>query len=180
MTHSPPLLFSVFLLLACTNMARAERADRDQPVKLEADRVTVDEKQKLHIFEGNVQLVQGTLTMRTSRLQVTQDKDGFQKGVALGGADGLARFRQKREGMNEYVEGEAERIDLDNRAEKTEFHGRARVKSGLDEVTGQYIVYDAKTENYVVSGSPAGTRSPGGAQERVRAVIQPKNKEPQK
>lgn len=167
------LLTLPLCLLGFANIACAERADRDQPVKLEADRVMVDDKLKLHIFEGNVQLNQGTILMRTNRLQVTQDKDGFQKGVALGGPDGLARFKQKREGLNEYVEGEAERIDLDNRAEKTEFHGRARVKSGFDEMTGQYIVYDGKTEKYVVSG----TQTPGGTQERVRAVIQPKNKE---
>jgi lipopolysaccharide export system protein LptA len=79
--------------------------------------------------------------------------------------------------MDEYIEGEAERIEHDAKAEKTEFFGRARVKSGLDEVRGQFISYDARTEQYVVTSGPNGTRAPSGSRERVRAVIQPRNKD---
>lgn len=158
--------------------ASAERADRDKPVHLEADRVTIDDKQQLQTYEGNVQVSQGTLQIRAERMSVKQDNQGYQKGTAAGGQDGLARFRQKREGSQEYIEGEAERIEHDSRADRIEFFGRAHVKSGLDEVSGQYIVYDAKTENYVVTGGPGGSggvaASPG---QRVRAVIQPKNRD---
>ena len=72
-------------------------------------------KRQVQIFEGNVILNQGTLQIRTNRLVVTQDADGFQKGVATGGANGLARFRQKRDGKDEYIEGEGERIEHDAR-----------------------------------------------------------------
>lgn len=161
--------------------ALAERSDRDKPVNLEANRITVDEKRKVQIFEGNVQLVQGTLVIRAEKLVVTQDADGFQKGIAYGGSGRPATFRQKREGKDEFVEGEAERIEHDGKAEKTELFDRARIKSGLDEVQGQYISYDAKTENYLVtSGVPAAGVSKGGSGERVRAVIQPKNRDTDK
>lgn len=167
------------LLLACalaaSPLVHAEKADRDKPVNLEADKITVDDAKKVHIFEGNVQLVQGTLIIRTDRLVVTQDADGFQKGVAYGGANGLARFRQKRESKDEYVDGEAERIEHDAKTEKTEFFTRAYIKSGLDEVRGQYVQYDGKSEHYLVTSGPGGTVS--GRPERVRAVIQPKNKD---
>ena len=73
----------------------------------------MDDVKKVQTFDGNVVLTQGTLQIRTKRLVVTQDADGFQKGVATGGANGLARFRQKREGSAEYIEGEAERIEHD-------------------------------------------------------------------
>lgn len=153
--------------------AFAERADRDKPVNLEANRITVDEKKKVQVFEGNVQLVQGTLVIRAERLVVSQDAEGFQKGIAYGGAGRLATFRQKRDGKDEFVEGEAERIEHDGKADKTEFFDRARIRSGLDEVQGQYISYDARTENYTVTA--AGTK--GSQPERVRAVIQPKNRD---
>lgn len=156
--------------------ARAERADRQQAVQLEADKVTVDDKKKLQTYEGKVILTQGTLQIRTEQMQVTQDSEGFQKGTAIGGDNGLALFRQKREGRQDYVEGEAERIEHDGRSEKTEFLGRARVKSGLDEVSGQYILFDGKTENYFVSSGPRGTQAAPGSGERVRAVIHPKTK----
>ena len=163
-------------LLAAPFSAMAEKADRDKPVVLEADRIIVDDAKKQHIFEGNVQLTQGTLQIRAQKLVVTQDADGFQAGVASGGNDGLAHFRQKLEGKDDYVEGEAERIEYDGKTEKAQFFLRAHIKSGRDEVSGQYISYDGKTENYLVTSGPAGTIAPPtpGQDSRVRAVIQPR------
>lgn len=165
-------------LLGMSQPVLAEKADRDKPVNLEADRIVIDDAKKVNVFEGNVQLVQGTLIIRSEKLVVSQDAEGFQTGVATGGPGGLARFRQRREGKDEYVDGEADRIVHDGKAEKTEFFQRARVKSGQDEVRGQYISYDGKNENYLVTSGPAGTTAATvpGKDNRVRAVIQPKNK----
>ena len=154
--------------------ARAERADRDKPVNVEADKITVDDVNKVHQFEGNVQMTQGTLLIRADRIVVTQDDAGSQKGNASGGRNGLSTFRQKREGKDEYVEGEAERIQHDSSSEKTELFGRAMVQSGQDKVRGEYIVYDARTETYLVDGRKVGDKGASGG--RVRAVIQPRNK----
>ena len=158
-------------------VARAEKADRDKPVNIEADRVSVDDVKKVQTFEGNVQLVKGTLIIRAERIVVTQDDDGYQRGVATGTPGVPPRFRQKREGLEEYIDGEGERIEHDAKAERTEFFNHARVKSGLDEVRGQFISYDARTEKYFVTSGANGTRAQPGSGERVRAVIQPKNKE---
>lgn len=165
---------SIVLLLSAqiSSPALAERTDREKPVHLEADRITVDDVNKSQVFEGNVQLIQGTLVIRTARLVVNQDADGFQKGIAYGGADGLAHFRQKREAKDVYVDGEAERIEYDARTEKVEFYVRAHLTSGGDEVRGPFISYNARTENYLVSGAEGKPASRG---ERVRAVIQPRN-----
>jgi len=155
--------------------ALAERADRNQPVNIEANRVTVDDRNKVHVFEGDVVLTQGTLVIRGTKLVVTQGADGFQSGVATGSEKRLANFRQKREGSNEYVEGEAERIEYDSRAERARLFNQARVKSGADEVRGHFIEYDALSENYLVTNQPdTGAAKPTG-DGRVRAVIQPKN-----
>ncbi|MFT3962835.1 lipopolysaccharide transport periplasmic protein LptA [Propionivibrio sp.] len=157
--------------------AFAEKGDREKPINLEADRVSMDDINKVQVFEGNVVMTQGTIVLRTSKLVVTQDADGFQKGVATGGQNGLAYFRQKRDGKDEYIEGEAERIVHDARSEKTEFFVRAWVKSGQDEVKGAYISYEAPTEKYLVTNTNGGTKSATGEpQARVRAIIQPKNK----
>jgi len=162
-------------LLIASGSALAERADREKPVNLEAERITADDINKVQVLEGNVQLVQGTLIIRTERLVVTQDAEGFQKGVAYGGAGGLARFRQKREGKDEYIDGEAERIEYESKAEIAQFYIRAMVRSGLDEVRGQYISYDGKTERYLVTSGPNATSAAAsGKPDRVRAVIQSK------
>ena len=156
---------------------QAEKGDRDKPINLEADRVSLDDINKVQVFEGNVVMTQGTMVLRTAKLVVTQDADGFQKGVATGGRGGLAYFRQKRDGKDEYIEGEAERIVHDAGSEKTEFFTRAWVKSGQDEVKGSYISYEAVTEKYLVTNTGVASKSATGeAQARVRAIIQPKSK----
>ena len=164
----------LFTLLLLVGNAVAERADRNKPVNLEADRITVDDAKRQHIFEGNVTLSQGTLTIHANRIVVTQDAEGFQRGVAYGAP---ARFRQKRDTGEGYIEGEGERIEYDARIEKAEFFNQAWVRNGLDEIRGNYISYDAKTERYVVTSATDGKGNvvPSG---RVRAVIQPKSKSP--
>ena len=110
---------------------------------------------------------------------VTQDADGFQKGVATSGANGLARFRQKREGTDEWIDGEAERIEHDAREDTTQFFIRGWVRSGQDEVRGPYISYNALTEKYLVTNGQGDRQSAVGVpQARVRAIIQPKSKTP--
>lgn len=161
----------VAVLLVPPPPAHAERADRDQPVHIEADRVSVDDRTRTHVFEGSVVLTQGSLVIRGDKLVVTQGADGFQTGVATGSGNRLASFRQKREGSNDYIEGEAERIEYDTRTERAKLFDRAYVKAGGDEVRGHYIEYDALTEKYLASSLPSGATSDA----RVRAVIQPKS-----
>ncbi|MEF8727534.1 MAG: lipopolysaccharide transport periplasmic protein LptA [Accumulibacter sp.] len=165
------------VLLALCLPVQAERADREKPIHLEADRLSLDDLNKVQTLEGNAVLIQGTTELRTARLVVTQDADGFQKAVATGGANGLARFRQKRDGVDEYVEGEAERIEYDARSDTTQFFNRAWVRSGQDEVRGRYISYDAINEKFLVTTAGGTTKNATGeGQARVRAIIQPKAK----
>lgn len=166
-----PLLFCSVLTAYSFN-ALAERADRDKPINIEADKVTVDDRNRTHTFDGNVVLTQGTLVMRGSKLVVVQGADGFQTGVATGTPNKLASFRQKREASQEFIDGEAERIEYDSRNETAKLFGRARIQAGKDVLTGDVIEYDALTENYTAFRLP-----PKGAAKddsRIRMTIQPK------
>ena len=162
----------VCALFACSGAAFAEKADREKPIHLEADRVTVDDAKQLAVFEGNVVLTQGTMVIRGTRMEVREDNEGFKSGVTWGD---LAYFRQKREGVDEFIEGWAERIEYDGRAEKVQMFNRAQLKRGQYEVRGNYISYDSRTEFFQVIGGKNGTSGDSGG--RVRAVLQPKSKE---
>lgn len=153
--------------------ALAERADRDKPMHLEANRISIDDAKKIQILEGDVVITKGTLVLKADRIVVTEDQYGFQKGTAFGGKGGLARFRQKREGRDDFMEGEAERIEYNSNSEVAELFHRAWVKSGEDQIRGDYIWYDAISEKYVVTAGD--TRDPKAPPARVRAIIQPKN-----
>lgn len=174
----PLLRATVFaaLTLPFASFCHAEKADRNKPVNLEADRATVDDINKVHVFEGNVNLSQGTLLIKSDKLVVKQDAEGYQSGVATANPGKLAYFRVKRDGKEEFVEGEAERIEHDAKTDITKFFNRAWVKNGDDEVRGQFILYDGLKEQYSVTNGPDGSVVSRG-NSRVRAVIQPKNKD---
>jgi len=165
-------LMALFFLVIASH-SYAENADRQQPINLESDSVTVDDAKKTSTFIGQVKLTQGTLKITAEKLIVTQDADGFSTSTAIGQ---LATFRQKREGSDEIVEGYAETIIYDTRNEIVDLKSKARVKRTADEVRGDHINYSTKTEIFKVIGitnAPANTPNQG----RVRAVIQPKNKD---
>jgi lipopolysaccharide export system protein LptA len=152
----------------------AEKADREKPINIEADKMFYDDLRQVNIFEGTVTLTQGTLIIRSDKLTVRQDPEGFQFGVAERGAGGLAYFRQKREGLDEYVEGWGERIEYDARADKADLITRARFKRNDDEVRGSRITYDGRTEFFTVVGGGRDAATANNPEGRVRAVIQPK------
>jgi len=166
--------FCLAALTFAAGPALAEKADREKPINLEADRVTVDDIKQISTFEGNVVLTQGTLIIRGDRMEVRQDNQGFKEGVTWGK---LAYFRQKRDGYDEYIEGWAERIEYDSRADKMQMFNRASMKKGGDEVRGNYISYDARTEFFQVIGGGAKAAAAEKSDGRVRAVIQPKPKD---
>jgi lipopolysaccharide export system protein LptA len=164
------------LAVALGTPAYAERADRDKPVTLEADRVEIDDAKKEAIFHGNVTLTQGTLMMKADRIIVKQDADGFQYGIAYGDQ---AYFRQKREGVDEYIEGFADRLEYNGKADKVEMFTDAHLKRGADEVRGDYISYNAATEFFQVIGGGKSAATPTNPHGRVRAIIQPRPRNPQ-
>ncbi len=168
-------LATLTLCLLLSLPALAERADRNKPMLLEANRVSIDDAKKIQILEGDVLITKGTMTLKADRVVIKEDPYGFQKGTAFGGKNGLARFRQKRDGKEEYVEGEGERIEYNTNSEVVELFHRAWVKSGEDQVRGDYIWYDAVSEKYLVTAGE--TRDPKAPPGRVRVVIQPKGKD---
>ena len=160
------------LLLTWSNLLYAENADRNKPIHLESDHVFIDDAKQTSIFEGTVELTQGTLDIQADKIVVTEDKLGNKHCTATGKP---ASFRQKHEGTDEYMEGYEERIEYDTHAETVDFYGQARVKRDQDDIQGNHIAYSTRTEIFQVSGDPAHANDPDKG--RVHAVIQPKSKE---
>ncbi len=161
------LLVSFFVGMSLPAMA--EKADREKPVHLEADNVTLDDIKKISVFEGNVLLIQGTLMLRADHVEAKQNGDGLQNVTAKGNP---VSFRQKRDGVDEYIEGYASEIEYDNVQSMLRLIGDARLRKGGDEIRGAQITYDAKTEFYKVIGQ----QGTSGASGRVRVIIRPKPK----
>jgi lipopolysaccharide export system protein LptA len=163
------IVFAAMWMLGATP-ALAERADRDKPLNIESDSMTADEAKKTATFEGKVVLTQGSLVIRAERIVVRQDNEGFQYGIATGNP---ATFRHKQEGGSGYIDGQAMRIEYDNKTGRVEFFNDARLRrdSG-DDIRGDFISYDARSERFTVRS--AGEASGANREGRVRATIMPK------
>jgi lipopolysaccharide export system protein LptA len=164
----------IALTLVSAATVYADKSDRDKPINLEADRVTVDDAKQIATFTGSVVLTQGTMILRGDRMEVRQDKSGFKQGTTWGS---LAYFRQKREGYDDFIEGWAERIEYDSRADKVQMFNRAMLKRGQDEVRGSYISYDVGTEFFQVTGGAPKSATGPASNGRVRAIMQPTPKD---
>ena len=169
----------VALALALTTGAvRAERADRLKPMQVEADRMQHDESRQLTQLSGSVQAVKGTLVMRAARMEVQQDDKGQQQARFWAEAGQRVFFRQKRDGLDEYVEGEAVQAEYDGQLDRMTLLGRAEIRvlrQGrlADQMQGQRIVYDNSAEVVNIDGKAQEAAASGGRQ-RVRAVLAPR------
>lgn len=180
MRTNNPKYFSVAIALFCllygtSPYTLAEKGDRDKPINITADKGSEDNKKQEAIFEGNVVLTQGTLRVDANRVVVHRDKDGFDHATATGSP---ARFRQKRDFSDDYVEGYAQRIEYNGKSDIVELFDKAKLTRGQDELTSNYIHYDSRTEAFQAFNPADSKATPKQDGERVKAVIQPKAKGP--
>ena len=157
---------------------RAEKADRFKELTIEADQSSSgDLLNQVFIFNGNVVVTKGTMVIRADRIEVRESPDGYRSAVAIGSPSRHATFRQKRDAPDEWIEGDAERLEYDGRSDVIRFVHNASVRrlrgtNAADELTGNLVTYDSSTEVFHVSGGAQATAAnPGG---RVRAVLMPK------
>lgn len=151
--------------------AATSKAERDQALTFDAGQVRIDGKRKLRVLSGGVELRRGDFVLKASEVEV---RDGPQGALAsaLSAPGQVASFRQKREGFDETVEGQADRIDYDAAAGTVRLVGKAVLKrlrgsTVSEEVSGQTIVYDHERETFEVQGGAAGS---GG---RVKGTVTP-------
>ena len=165
-------------MLGLAGPAQAERADRLQRISIDAGSALTDLQKQQIVYAGNVVITRGTMVIRADRVEVSQLPSGYYTAVAVGAPNKPATFRQKRDGVDEFFEGEAERIEYDGRADLVRFVNRAQLRqlrgaTLASDTSGDLIVYDATTEKITVSGNSAKPTpaNPGG---RIRSVLIPR------
>lgn len=178
MPHRPSAwLFVAVVALTLSTAARAEKADKDKPMNVEADALRYEDTRQTSVFTGNVVLTKGTIVMRGAKMDVRQDPQGAQFGLLVGTPEKPGFFRQKREGLDEWIEGEGDRIEYDSKAETVLFTGRAVLRRYRgtqlnDESVGSQILYNSQSEVFTVKGGDA-SRTAANPTGRVRAMLTP-------
>jgi len=154
--------------------AAAERADREKEIVIGADHLVADDAKRTSTFEGNVVVTQGTMRMTAKQVTVQEDPDRHKHYTAHGAP---VTFRQKRDNVDEWVEGFADRAEFDDRTDMLRLYGHAKVKTNQNEITGDFISYDMRRELAEVMGAPPGVTPPRNS--RVKVIIVPPKKGPE-
>ena len=168
------LLFS--LTLALSVGAHAEKADSNKPIDIEADQSDYDNVKQTQTMTGNVLIKRGTLEMKAAKAILRKDANGNQLATLLATPGGLTSFRQKQDGGDLWIEGHAERIEYDSKAEQVKLFLKAKLKrregaKTMDEMEGECIYYDSHSQFLKVNNA-ANCESKAGAG-RIKIVIQP-------
>lgn len=162
--------FVVVALWSSAAAVQAERADRSQPLQFDAGQVRIDGKRGVQLLSGAVEIRQGTMLIRAERVELRETAAG-RLVVAEGSAQApLVQFRQKRDDVDEWIEGQAQRVEYDSAAQVVRLLQRAQVRvlragALADQVGGESIVYDNARDLFEVQGGGSG---------RVRGSITPR------
>ena len=172
------LILTVVLALGVVVPTMAETPDRDMPMNAESDALRYDDLKQTSVFTGNVVITKGTTIIRGERVDVEQGPEGYQRATVLAASGKLAFYRKKRDGLDEFIEGEGQRIEYDSRTDVVKFVRQAvlrRFKGAVlaDESTGSQITYDNVTDVFTVDGGLQ-NRSLTNPTGRVRTLLSPR------
>jgi lipopolysaccharide export system protein LptA len=172
-----PLCAALCAFLCHVPCALAEKADRDKPVNYQGDSLGGNTDSQTADLVGNVVITQGTLTIHADRIHFHHNPDNSVSATAFGNP---VSFREKRDDVDEYYEGFAQRIVYDGTKRIVELFDRALLKRTGDELRGNYIQYNAENNTFKAEGRPDAKPPLAGETPlgpRVRGVFLPQPKD---
>jgi lipopolysaccharide export system protein LptA len=158
---------AVALLSLASVGAWAEKADSLKQAVVNFNAIDVDDVNQTRTLTGNVTVTRGTLVLKSDKAVLKETPEGYMSVVLTAAPGKVASFRQKRDGGSDlWIEGQAERIEYDERAELVKLFGSAQVKQlqggkATDQLDSAFISYDSRKEVMVARNDPSGESKPG-------------------
>ncbi len=172
----PKLIIILLLCLSASNIY-ALPSDREQPIKIVADSAIRDEKLGITIYQGNVEIQQGTLLINADKVTIRSrksDSDSSEELDEMIAVGQLATLKQQLEENGEFVDAAARtlRYKIDNNT--VELIDEASLKQQGSTISGDRITYDMHTQRVKARGEVNSSEPP----ERVTVIIPPKQNKP--
>ncbi|RTK95610.1 MAG: lipopolysaccharide transport periplasmic protein LptA [Neisseriaceae bacterium] len=159
------------VLSALSFSAFALKDDSTKPIQIEADNATADQKNMVTVFTGNVVVTRGSIIVHANQATASQDAGG-NKTVHVTGNP--VTFEQTNDD-GEKTQGQCNDFVYSTKTDVAILTGRARVKKGDNEVMGDKLTYNTKTQVYSASSANAnGVNSTKSG--RVTVILQPNQK----
>ncbi len=166
-------------LLLISELASALPQDWQQQLVIESDTAEFDRKSGVVVYQGNVQLQQGTLNIQADSILLIFNGDTLEQAVSEGKP---ALYEQQIVANKPLTKAHAQRIEFFAGRQELRFKGNAVLSQENNVFSGELIRYDMISETvYATGGEPANDQTDTPKQ-RIKVIIKPNrtpNEEPQ-
>ncbi|MFN3579445.1 MAG: lipopolysaccharide transport periplasmic protein LptA [Pseudomonas sp.] len=162
----------VALVLGLGLPALAISADRDQPIRIQANSATLDDRNNTAVYTGNVIITQGSMRLTGNRVTLNTDAEGAVSKIVSQGTP--ATYVQTPEGGSP-VDARGQTIEYMADADRVVLIDSAFLEQDGNTFQGEYISYDINRQ-VVDAGRAASSAGTGGQQDRIEIVIQPRRR----
>ncbi len=175
-------IFAFALISLAALNAQAEKADAGKQAVIEYDTLHVDDVTQVTTLTGNVIVTKGTLVLKADKAVIKQTPQDDMEVTLTTSGSRPANFRQKRDGGPDlWVEGEAQRIEYDERTAVMKLFTAARIRQLdgtrlTDEIQSEFISYDSIREVFAARNDASGVTKPGAV--RGKMIIAPRKPKP--
>jgi lipopolysaccharide export system protein LptA len=160
-------LNSYFLLLFfCCAAAVAETKG---PIQVEADRLELDQKKGISLYQGHVRLERGNTLLQAERLELHSEAGKVTQAIADGQP---VHMEMRDQESGKIARAEAQHVDYRFNEGLIELQGAAQLWREGDHFSGERLLYDDNKQQLRAFGSE---QSNG----RVRVILQPEKEQKQ-
>ncbi len=170
-------LLRIIFLVCLPLSSLALSTDKDKPINIEADKLDIDDTQHISTYQGNVKLSQGSMHIHADKIifffNATDELDYLK---ITGSPASIDQQNDQGKSLN----GSAKTIFHYQNDSILKFIGNAIVTSSKDSIKSETITINTKTD---VIHAGAMNKKEGDTvsnNERVKMIIQPKNKNAKK
>lgn len=155
-------LLSILLIGFFTQSAYALDSDFDQPLYLDGESGSYNQKAGTMTYEGNVVATQGTIKITADKLTAQLNKDGSIDKITATGRP--VKFQQKPKPTEGIIYGEAAQIVYDAQQSLLIMTGKAKILQDGASFTGETLRY---------SMTKGDIEAKGTTQQRMQIIIPP-------
>ncbi|WP_339843679.1 lipopolysaccharide transport periplasmic protein LptA [uncultured Halopseudomonas sp.] len=160
------------LLMVASLPAVALPQDSNQPIRIQANSASLDERRNTAVYRGNVIITQGSMRLTGNQVTLATDSDGAVSKITSVGSP--ATYAQTPGPNDGEVNARAQTIEYFADSERIVLIDRARLEQRGNTFQGDYVSYDINKQ-IVDAGRPTagGSGDPG----RIEIVIQPRQRD---
>ena len=165
---NPERLLLAFLLFVISPQLWALDSDRQQPLKIVADKAVLDDKNGTAMYTGNVVLTQGTLKINAEKLRLTTVDGKVEKVTAEGNP---ANFSQVPAPNQAAVVATALNIDYLVKEQTLILKRKASIVQNENVFKGEEIVYEIQSQRLQAMGQSSATPKGEKGTGRVEMIL---------